>query len=88
MNFDAHTLWRIHHTALGGVSGATGAKLPETLDEVQFPAVRMSHWGMAVVIARHTGEPDPPLPAGMTEAERDEVLLRLDEKALLPWSKG
>jgi hypothetical protein len=85
MKFDAHTLWLIHHASLGGVSGATGAKLPATLDEVQFPAVRMSHWGMALVLARHTGKEDPPLPTGMTEEERDTVLRRLDDQGLLPW---
>ncbi len=79
----AELLWHIHRTALGGVSGATGAPLPEQLEDVKFIAVKQSHYGMALVIARSTGAEDPPLPQGMTEAERDEVIRRLDEKGFL-----
>lgn len=83
MNITAEILWMIHHAALGGVSGATGAALPERLDHVKFPAVRQSHYGMALVIARSTGGNDPPLPSDMTELERDEVIRRLDAKGFL-----
>ncbi len=47
----AELLWLIHRAALGGVSAATGDKLPETLAENKFKAVKMSHYGMAVVMA-------------------------------------
>ena len=86
MHITAERLWLSHRAALGGVSGATGAALPATLDEVTIPAVRMSHWGMAVVLCRNLGHEDPPLPQGMTQAEAETVLARLDKAALLPWA--
>jgi hypothetical protein len=86
MQITAENLWLSHRAALGGVSGATGAALPATLDEVTFPAVRMSHWGMALVLCRNIGHEDPPIPQGMTQAEADVVLARLDDAGLLPWT--
>lgn len=86
MNVTAEKLWLVHRAALGGVSAATGAALPVTLDEVPFPAVKAAHWGMAVVVCRFRLQGDPPLPAGMTAAEAQTILARLDEAGLLPWS--
>ena len=86
MHITAENLWLSHRAALGGVSGATGAALPATLDEVTFPAVRMSHWGMALVLCRNLGYEDPPLPQGMTQAEAETVLERLGAAYLLPMS--
>lgn len=80
----AELLWRVHRTALGGVSAATGDPLPMTLAENKFPAVKMSHWAMTLVHARLTGNVDPPLPDGMTPVEQELVLGRLRDAGLLP----
>lgn len=86
MDITAENLWLAHRAALGGISAATGATLPTTLDEVPFPAVKTAHWGMAAMVCRFRLQSDPPLPAGMTAAEAQTILARLEEAGLLPQS--
>lgn len=80
----ANELWRIHHAALGGVSAATGAKLPEWLENVEFSAVKLAHWAMALVMARRAGLGDPLPPSGLKHDDEVLVLRRLAAANLLP----
>jgi len=80
----AEQLWLVHRTALGGVSAATGDQLPETLADNKFPAVKMSHYGMALVMARLANMADPRPPEGLTQWDCESVIHRLRQADLLP----
>lgn len=65
-------LWRQHRAILGGKSAITGAALPETLGEC-VPAVRASHWGMALAVCLELGLEEPPVPDGVTAEDATRV---------------
>lgn len=81
----AEEIWKIHRAALGGRSGVTGAQLPLTLAECNS-AVKLSHFGIALGIARRHGLPDPLVPQDVTDEQVKEIHRRLDDAGLLPWS--
>jgi hypothetical protein len=84
----AELLWLVHRAVLGGVSAATGDPLPPTLAENKIHAVKLSHYGMALVAARLAGQRMLPLPDGVTMAEAQMIGQRLGKAGLLPELKS
>ncbi len=76
MQITAEILWKAHRSILGGKSSATGAPLPERLDDTP-PGAQAAHWGLAYLFACARNEEPPLAPVAVSadEAARIRVIV-------------